>query len=142
MTPTQYITSMYRFARRALKASCWLSMMVCILLPPNNPAQAEEDLTVSANFNTQALLTPDTAIELRLNRQLKADEGRVAVLIDRSDVTSLFIIDGARLVYTPALVPLPLGESQVIVYLAGNDNSWRELGRFQLHVVKDKLPLT
>ncbi|HEY0349242.1 MAG TPA: hypothetical protein VGC60_13915 [Pyrinomonadaceae bacterium] len=114
-------------------------MMVCFLLPPNNPAQAQEDLTVSANFNTQALLTPDTAIELLLNRQLKANEGRVAVLIDRSDVTSLFIIDGTRLVYSPTLVPLPLGESQVIIYLAGPDNSWRELGRFQLHVVKDKV---
>ena len=117
-------------------------MIVCCLWPQTNVAQTQADLTVSADFNTQALLTPDTAIELRLNRQLKADEGHVAVLIDRSDVTSLFIIDGTRLVYSPTLVPLPLGESQVIVYRTGNDNAWRELGRFQLHVVKDKLPPT
>jgi hypothetical protein len=97
---------------------------------------------VTASFNPQTELTPDTPIELHLNRSLKVDEGRLAVLIDHLDVTSLFIIDGPRLVYSPALVPLPLGESHAVVYLAVNDNSWRELGRFRLHVVKEKLPLT
>jgi hypothetical protein len=73
-----------------------------------------------------------------LSRPLKADEGRLAVIIGRADVTSLFISDGMRLVYSPSLVPLPLGESLVIAYLVGNDNMWRELGRFQLRVVKEK----
>src|SRR5947207_6247768 len=142
MTPTQYRGSTHRYAQRALKACCWLSMIVCCLWPQTKVPQAQDNLTLSASFNTQTLLTPDTAIELRLNRQLKADEGRVAVLIDRSDVTSLVIIDGTRLVYSPTLVPLPLGESQVIVYLVSGDDAWRELTRFDLLVVKQKPALT
>jgi hypothetical protein len=81
--------------------------------------------------------TPDSPIELNFSRALKPVEGRIAIIIDRNDVTSLFVSDGTRMVYTAALVPLPLGESQLIVYLIGADNVWREIGRFGM-VVKEK----
>ena len=100
---------------------------------------AQEDLTVTASFNSQTSLVPNTSIEFRLTRSLKADEVSIAVIIGRADVSSLFIIDGTRLVYSPSLVALPLGESPVVVYLVRTDNGWRELGRFQLHVIKEAL---
>ena len=103
-----------------------------------NRVQAQGDLSVTANVNPQTPLTPDTPFELHLSRPLTIAEGRIAVVIDRLDVTSLFIIDGARLVYNPSLAPLPVGESKVVVYVVGNDYGWREIGRVQLSVVKER----
>src|SRR5258708_6380334 len=142
MITTQHISSMYRYARYALVASFCLSMVVCSLWLQTNRAQTQSGLTVTATFNAETSLTPDTPLELHLSRPLKPEEGRITVMMDRVDVTSLFIIDGARLVYSPTLVPLPLGEIQLILYLVGKDDSWRELERFQLRVAKDKLPPT
>ena len=112
-------------------ASLWLQA---------NRVQAQNDLSITASFNSQTPLTPDTLIELHLSRPLKTADGRVAVIINRSDVTSLFVSDGTRLVYSAALVPLPLGESELVAYLVGPDNIWRELGRSQLRVAPEKPP--
>jgi len=99
--------------------------------------QANDDLAVTASFNSQTPQTPNTPIELHLSRALKADEGRIAIVIDHSDVTSLFVIDDTRMVYSPGLVPLPLGTSQVVVYHVEAGGAWRELARFSLQVVKE-----
>jgi hypothetical protein len=103
-----------------------------------NRVQGQDDLAITPSFDAHTPVTPDKPIELRLSRSLKGNEGHIAIIIGRADVTSLFIIDGLRLVYSPTLVPLPLGESQLVVYLVGGDNGWRELGRFQLAVVNKK----
>ena len=100
--------------------------------------QARSDATVTVALKAQTPTTPDAPIELNFSRALKPDEGRIGIIIDRNDVTSLFVSDGPRMVYSAALVPLPLGESQLIVYLIGGDNVWREIGRFGLVVAKEK----
>ncbi len=100
--------------------------------------QARRDPAVNVVLNAHAPTTPDAPIELNLSRALKPEEGRIGIIIDRNDVTSMFISDGTRLVYSAGLVPLPLGESQLTVYLIGADNVWREIGRFGLLVVKEK----
>jgi len=104
-----------------------------------NQVHAEDDLTITASFDTQTQLTSDQPFELKLSRALQANEGSLAIIINRTDITSLFIIDGTKLVYSPSLVPLPLGESQLVVYLVRGDHAWRDLGSFHLHVVKDSL---
>lgn len=116
----------------ALFAACGWALVLCLAV------SAESDLAVTANFDPQHPVTPEAPIELNLSRPLRTDEGRIAVVIDRIDVTSLFIVDGARLVYSPSLVPLPLGQQEMLVYLVSADNSWRMLGRFALNVVKEK----
>src|SRR2546430_17443157 len=135
MTILHQTNSVPRSARSALMVT--LGVFACSLLQASR-VQAQNDLSVTASFNSQTPLTPDTPIELHLSRSLKTEEGRIAVLIDHADLTTLFIIDGVRLVYSPALVPLPLGESQLILYLITNDNKWREVARFPLQVVKEK----
>jgi hypothetical protein len=101
--------------------------------------QARSDPTVTVALNAQTPTTPDAPIELNFSRALKPVEGRIGIIIDRNDVTSLFVSDGMRMVYSAALVPLPLGESQLTVYLIGVDSVWREIGRFGLVVVKARL---
>jgi hypothetical protein len=115
-----------------------LAALACAFWLQANRVQAQNDLSVTVSFNSQTPLTPDTPIELHLNRALKTNEGRIAVIIDHTDVSSLFVVNGARLVYVPTLMPLPLGATQVGVYLVDNGGAWREVARFDLRVVKEK----
>jgi hypothetical protein len=128
---------MLRSARRALVISCCITVFAGSWWRQADVAYAQDGLSVTANFNARTPVTPDTPIELRLSRALTSGEGRIAVIINRTDVTSLFIVDGTRLVYSPALVPLPLGASQVVIYLVGADGAWREVAHFDLQVAKE-----
>src|ERR1700754_475422 len=113
-----------RRRRQALALGFWVAMVVgasCVFV------QGQEKLAVTPSFNPDSPQTPETAIEFRLSRALLPAEGRLAILIGRSDVTSFFVVDGARMVYSPTLLPLPLGESQLTFHLVGNDNRWTEL---------------
>lgn len=103
-------------------------------------AYGQEKLIVSPSFNPDSPQTPETIIEFRLSRELLPQEGHVAILIGRSDVTSLFVVDGKRLVYSPGLVPLPSGESELTIFLVSNDNRWVELRSFQLRVIPEPKP--
>src|SRR5437764_10499835 len=98
MTTTLETNAIHRYRRPVLMVACCLTMFACFLWLQANRVQAQDDLSVTASFTSQTPLTPDTPIELHLNRSLKTDEGRIAVIIDRSDLTSMFIVDGARLV--------------------------------------------
>lgn len=138
MTTSHLEESMRRDFRSALIVTCGVVVIGCLLWLCSSIVYAQDGLTVTTAFDANKPITPDTAIELSLSRPLKEGEGRVAVIIGHADVTSLFIFDRTRLVYSPSLVPLPLGESRLVVYLVGSDNVWRELGGFQLTVVKDK----
>src|SRR4051812_44533801 len=113
--------SMRYTARVALAVIYCIVMIATALWGEVGNASAQEGLTVTASFGAGKMVSPDTAIELRLSRALRTDEGHVAVIIGRADVTSLFIVNETRLVYSPALVPLPLGESRVVVYLVHTD---------------------
>src|SRR5438034_6422825 len=112
MTMSPQTNSVQRYVRSATMAACCLVASAYSLWLQAKSVQAQDDLSVTASFKAQTPLTPETPIELYLNRSLKADEGRIVVIINRTDLTSLFIIDDKRLVYSPTLVPLPLGLSQ------------------------------
>ena len=126
-----------RHSLSALIVACGLAFLACLLVPVAH-VRAQSELAVTPGFDSQHPVTPDTPIEIHLSRPVGTAAGRVALVINQMDVTSLFIVDGARLVYSPSFVPLPLGQAEVFVYLVGADNSWRELGRFPLNVVKEK----
>src|SRR6185436_5633455 len=93
-----------------IAAGCALIAGMSLIL--TSLTQARSDPTVTVALNAQTPTTPDAPIELNFSRALKPDEGRIGIIIDRNDVTSLFVSDGMRMVYSAALVPLPLGESQ------------------------------
>lgn len=121
-----------------------LKLALCVLLPAlalqgsGARARAEENLHVTPSFTPEQPVTPITNIELRFSRELFPGEGRLAIVIGNTDVTSLFIADATRHVYSPSLIPLPLGESPVVVSLVGADGTWRQLARFALQVAEAK----
>jgi len=132
------LTQTVRRNRRSVLIAACCALIVGTSLIMTSLTQAGSDATVIVALNAQTPITPDAPIELNFSRALKPDEGRIGIIIARNDVTSLFVSDGARMVYSAALVPLPLGESQLVVYLIGADHVWREIGRFGLLVVKEK----
>jgi len=100
--------------------------------------KTEQTLTATANFKAEEAITPDTAIEISLDRALKTGE-KIAITIGETDLTGLFTRTENRFVYDAKLMPLPVGESKVTVYLI-TVNSWKELVRFPLSVKVKETP--
>jgi len=99
----------------------------------------EQVLRIETSFNPQQAVTPNAQLELRTTRPLLPAEGRLAVFIDSMDVTALCVKDDSGFTYKPRAVPLPLGESNVIVYLVSEKDEWTELARLPL-LVEDAKP--
>jgi hypothetical protein len=92
------------------------------------------DLNITASIEDGQMILPDAAIELRLSRELKKAEGRLAILIAQTDFTSLFTPFKQTLTYNRRILPLPAGESSLTVYLVSPAEQWQEIARFPLRV--------
>ncbi len=103
--------------------------------------QAQSDLKVTASFAGQEVSQTDN-IELKLSRVVNADEGKVTVLLNETDITTLVKIVGDTVTYSPSVSPLPAGENLVKVYLAVTDEDWKELADFKLLVKASDTPET
>lgn len=79
-------------------------------------------------------IRPDQGVDVRLSRPLTDGDGRLAIVIGSVDWTSLFAMDGPVFGYHQGPVPLPQGETPVIVYLVTPANRWRQIGAFTLRV--------
>jgi len=99
-------------------------------------AQNQNEFTVTATFADQ--VAPRAAIELRVSRALKKEEGRLAILIGSMDVSNLFKATENSLVYDPVALPLPAGESALTVYLVSSNDEWKEIARLRLKVSNEK----
>lgn len=93
-----------------------------------------QDLQVEASFASDQWIARGETITLRLNRPIQASDGRLAVFIGAADMTSMFVLLGDSLTYTPAIVLLPSGETELTVNLVSPNNDWQEIGRFPLKV--------
>src|SRR4030095_13083068 len=102
-------------------------------LSGSSRALPPQELVVTSNLTDQEV-DPSFVITLNLSRPLRADEGRVAVLIGRTDFTNRFAPTGNMLSYLPRIVPLPAGESPVRIFLVSPLNEWRELSQMTLRV--------
>src|SRR5262245_25370091 len=92
-------------------------------------------LTVHAGFADKQSITPDAPIELTVNRPLAQGEGRLAVVVGGTDLTDLFVVSAQGLKYNVGKsFPLPLGATELTVYLVGPGDDWREVSRLQLRV--------
>jgi hypothetical protein len=108
---------------------------------PNVSAGADdEEIKITANF-TEREITPSEKIELTLSRLLKADEGRPAIFIGKTDLSVLFTQQDRNLVYEPGLQPLPVGETPLTVYLVEPGGNWKTLAEFSLKVKTRETPI-
>lgn len=95
-----------------------------------------ESLSLTTNFDGRQAVTPDERIELYLNRPLQDSESSIAVLIGTTDVSSVFELRKQTLRYNASLWPLPLGQSELTVYVVRQNSEWKEVARFPLLVAQ------
>lgn len=95
---------------------------------------AEPAITVSPGFASGAYVAAQAPIELNLSRVPAAEEGRIAVFVGTSDLTSQFEVVGSRLVYRAHGVDLPSGESELKVFLV-DGGAWHELASLPIRVL-------
>ncbi|MFL6231208.1 MAG: hypothetical protein ACJ741_20730 [Pyrinomonadaceae bacterium] len=105
---------------------------------PARVAAQAQPLRVTANFSAQKPVAPDARLELQTARAPLPGEGRLAVFVGETDVTALCAQGDNRLTYQPQPLPLPLGETSVVVYLVSQDNQWTEIARLPLLVEEPK----
>ncbi len=99
----------------------------------NSAHSIDEEIAVSFDLEGQEIAS-DQRIELRLNRDLRNGEGRLAVFVGVTDLTSLFRLEPRSLNYQPTILPLPAGANTLTVYLVRPDDDWKRLVSFQLNV--------
>ncbi|MBI3653493.1 MAG: hypothetical protein HY231_20885 [Acidobacteria bacterium] len=104
----------------------------------SHAAAPANDLQITLNLADHQTLLPNDKIELRLSRELKKSEGRLAILIGQTDLTSLFTPFQQTLTYNRKILPLPVGENALTVYLVSPAEEWREIVRFTLRVANQK----
>ncbi|QDL06799.1 hypothetical protein DP114_01770 [Brasilonema sennae CENA114] len=86
------------------------------------------------NFSDKETIQPTSEIKLKLDRLPSQKEGRLAIFIGQTDVTSQFRIVGNELIYQSKDFPLPSGETKLIVYLVKENNQWQEIAQLPLKV--------
>ncbi|HYN43299.1 MAG TPA: hypothetical protein VE129_16095 [Thermoanaerobaculia bacterium] len=98
------------------------------------PARAAEDLAVSAGWDEQAFVGRKDRLDLKVNRPLLPEDGRLAVVLGSLDLSDLFQSVPGGLSYGPNAVPLPPGEHEVVVSRVTSAGEWNEVARFKLKV--------
>jgi hypothetical protein len=89
---------------------------------------------VTPAFAPDEWLDADAAIELAVSPPLDPEAGRFAIFIGETDVTPLFTATSDKLSYRPTALPLPSGESVVVVHFVTPDEHWQEIARFAIRV--------
>ena len=104
-------------------------------LAPGDTAPGAEALSISGDWPADRWLAADEPVRLHLSRPLAADEGRLAVFVGKTDITSLTRVSGGAVAYVPTGLRLPSGELEVAVYLVTPGHEWRELARLPVRIL-------
>jgi hypothetical protein len=102
-----------------------------------NSSAPASDIKITASIENGQAISPDDKIELTLSRELKKSEGRLAIFIAQTDLTSLFTPLKQTLTYNRKILPLPVGENPLTVYLVSPAEGWQEIASFTLRVAKE-----
>jgi hypothetical protein len=117
-------------ATKLILPAAWLTLWLALLSPP---LRAQEALTITPSFAGKESVAPTELLEFKLSRALK-DE-KLAVVIGTTDVTNLLTSNADGVSYLPTPFALPVGDTEVTVYLVASDDEWKELAHFPLRVV-------
>lgn len=117
---------------RAIVALVIITFLACAEL--TLLAQSDQQqLIVTASFDGKTI-SPREPLQLTLSRELMASEGRIAVMIGKTDVSSPLVASGNTLIYSPNIIPLSEGQTQVTVYLVTSHDAWKQIAAFTLNV--------
>ena len=115
-----------------------VALAMLMVLVSRVTAISQDALRVTSNFSAQASVLPNALLVLNTSRPVDSAEGQLAVLVGDVDISNLCEKSVGGLTYNPRLIPLPLGETSVVVYLVSRSNQWTEIARFPLLVEEPK----
>ena len=100
------------------------------------------EITVGSNFVGTAGVAASTPLDIVLSRPLQPSDGRLAVFIGLTDVTSLLVETTNGVRYAPSVLPLPAGPSEVAVYLVSVGGEWKKIANLPLSVADPVAAIT
>jgi hypothetical protein len=110
--------------------------LILAAAPASAQPRAPVARTVTASFQDGRWLAARDTIEVTFPELPASPGSRPAILIGDTDWTDLFETAGAVMRYAPGAIPLPSGESSVVVYQIGTPGGvWNEVARFTLRVL-------
>ncbi len=109
-------------------------MALALLCAFGSPSARSEELAVTLDTRGREWVGRRDPVELVLSREVTEKEGRIAVLIDGTDVSDVLESSPRGRRYRPRLAPLPSGELEVVVTLVSG-SGWKEIARLKLHVL-------
>lgn len=86
-----------------------------------------------AQWDSSRFRSSRAPLQLTLTRPLSPGQ-RVALLVGHMDVSGAIEVRGLQVTYTPELVRLPAGASDVVAYIVEADGTWYEVARAPLRV--------
>lgn len=111
-----------------------MTLLLISVLGPLSLAQSpDEPMKATASFSADKPVAPDTSIEIELGKTPAANE-KIAITIDKTDITALFERTRDRFVYNSKILPFADGKSTLTVYLIPTSGVWKEVARFGLAV--------
>lgn len=116
---------------KRVAAGCGAVLLAC----PIVASAAEPVVVTSTSFRGETWIKPTEPVRIRLDHMPSPKEGRIAVFIGGTDVTSQFKTSGNDLVYDPSIVRLPSGEQDISVHLVKGPSQWTEVGKMKLRVL-------
>ncbi len=102
---------------------------------PSPEASAQPRFAVSTNVGADSWIASDFVLEVGVTPWPTPEQGTIGVRFGETDVTGLFTPVADRLRYDGGAVPLPTGQTEIVVALVGADGSWTEIGRVPLRVL-------
>lgn len=101
------------------------------------PGLAGDDaLTARLETGGQEWVSRRFPIEIALSRPATSAEGRLAVVLGKTDLTDLFEPSENGLRYRGALKPLPSGPQEFVIFLVTPENEWKEIAKLTVKILK------
>lgn len=95
---------------------------------------SQETVSVSTALGPDQWIGADAPVTLFLSRRLTEQDGRLAIVIGSTDVSSLVQVHDTVVTYRPRGHRLPAGEGSVAVYLV-RDARWHAIGTLPIRVL-------
>ncbi|MEP6733251.1 MAG: hypothetical protein ABJE10_21590 [bacterium] len=105
---------------------CVIAPRAIAQAPPPNP------LCLTADWDQSRYQPHDASLRFTLTRPLRADDGRLAILVGNADLTALADVNGVRLQLPLRGEHLADGDIAVVAYLVSAEGDWTELAHFTL----------
>ena len=122
----------------------WISSLYFLIAFPckaqepissNQPIQ--EITSLSAVIQKLITLKSNEVLRVKMPQLSSNNTSQIAVFLGATDITSQIEINGTELVYKSNLVPLPIGEQILTIYLIRSTDVWDKLTSFPIRIEPD-----